>query len=95
MKLVVVKFHDSTFFNDWAAAEVVDQSKPKTCYAAGWLVEENDNQVKLALMTTQDAGAFADWIVIPTGSVITIDEIKNVDWERNGNGNDTHGLQTS
>mgnify|MGYP001564771774 CR=1 FL=1 len=81
MKLVVVKFADPTTFGHWAAMEDVDTSQIRVCVAAGWLVEENDKYVKVALLLSKDKNEANSWIIIPGGCVLSMDEIKEVDWD--------------
>ena len=81
MKLVVVKFQDPTTFHQWTEMDEIDKSKCKICYAGGFLVEENDDITKVALLYAEDKGSASNWIAIPTACVLACEVIKEVDWE--------------
>ena len=81
MKVVVVKFLDPTTCGEWSTKQEVDETKCKSCVACGFLFEENKDTVKVALMCSNDKEAWSDWVVIPAGCVLSIDKIKEVDWE--------------
>ena len=78
MQIVIVRFTDSTTFGHWASVEEVERRKPKICVAAGVLVEENEELIKIALLCSMDGGEYANWVVIPTPWVISCDVIKEV-----------------
>jgi len=80
MQLVVVKFLDPTTHNHWATLDDIDTSTCRVCYAHGALLAENDNIVKVSLLSSDTKQAGSDWIDIPAGCVISIDIIKEVDW---------------
>lgn len=82
MQVVVVKFRDATIFHDWSSRACVDESKCKVCLAIGMLFEENENTTKVALLCSEDAQTFSNWIAIPTSCIITCDVIKEIDWEK-------------
>lgn len=81
MQLVVVKFRDPTTFDYWAPMDEVDKVKCKICYAAGFLIETNDDVTKVALLCSQDKEDIRSWVVVPTGCVLTCDVIQTIDWE--------------
>ena len=81
MQIAVVKFQDPTTFNHWATIDEVDKSKCDVCYACGFLIEENDNVTKVALMSSEDKKTGYGWVVIPTSCVLSCEVIKEVDWE--------------
>ena len=81
MQIVLVKWKDSTTFGLWASKEGVDESKCRICYASGFLVTENDKQVTVALLTSEDKEDFSNWVNIPIENVIELAVIKEVDWD--------------
>ncbi len=80
MQIALVKWKDSTTFGHWAGKDDVDESRCRICYAAGFLVTENDEQVTVALLTSEDKGDFSNWVNIPIENVMEIARIKEVDW---------------
>ncbi len=81
MKLVVVKFRDSTTFDHWAHKDEVDKSKCKVAIAIGLLWEETEEITKVVLLCSENKEHLSNWVVIPTPCVITCDVIKEIDWE--------------
>ena len=81
MQRVTVEFIDPTVHgHSWSSFEEVTESKASHGYATGWLVEENKDCIKVALLI----GALKqvrDWIVIPQGAVISIEQLKSIDVE--------------
>ncbi len=82
MQVVVVKFQDPTTFNQWKLLDSLDTAPCKICYACGFLLEENKEYTKVALLCSEDAQGVSDWIVIPTGCVMSCEVIKEVDWKK-------------
>ena len=80
MKVVLVKFQDPTTHDQWVLMSGVDQSLPRLGFACGFLLEENDKVVKVALLLGQDKEIVSNWIDIPAGCVVSIHELKEVDW---------------
>jgi len=80
MQIVVAKWQDTTTFGQWTTAEEVEASGLKICYAAGFLVEEDKDIVKIALLTADDKGSFSNWINIPVEDVLELTVVKEVDW---------------
>ena len=81
MQIVLCKWKDSTTFGHWASKDTVDESGCRVCYAAGFLVTENDKQVTIALLASEDKEDFSNWANIPIENVMELDKIKEVDWE--------------
>ena len=75
MQLAIVKFVDSTTFGHWDTIDNVDTLAPKTCLAAGWLVEKTEKLVKVALLISDKADAMSNWIVIPAGCVLSVEVV--------------------
>ena len=81
MQIVLVKFQDPTTQHHWSNKQEVDESVCRVCVACGFLFEENDKFVKVALLCSEDKETWSDWITIPMGCVLSIDKIKEVDWD--------------
>ncbi len=81
MQTVLVKFKDPTTFGYWAHKDTVDQSRSRVCYASGLLITENEEQVTVALLSSEDKEDFSNWINIPIENVIELAKIKEVDWD--------------
>ena len=81
MQVVMVKFRDPTTFDYWATMDEIDKSEPRVCYACGFLIEENDDVTKVALLLSEDREIGRDWITIPTSCILSCEVIKEVDWE--------------
>ena len=79
MQIVIVKFLDPTTFHDWVPIDFLDHSKPKLCEACGLLWEENEDVVKVGLLTDEDKETASDWIVIPVGCVKSIEVVKELE----------------
>lgn len=80
MQLVVVKFVDPTTHSHWASLEEISKTKCRVCFAHGVLLEENEEKVTVALLSSDGKSHSSDWIDIPAGCVLSIEAIKEVDW---------------
>lgn len=80
MKLVVVKFADPIVISHWTTLEDAEKIKPRTCYAHGRLLTENKEVVRVSLLSSEDNQDASSWITIPAGCVISVDIIKEIDW---------------
>ena len=81
MKIVLVKYQDPTTYSSWMPTELVSHTKPKLGFVCGYLFEENEDTIKVALMCSEDRDTWAEHIVIPQGCVVSVDVIKEVDWD--------------
>ena len=81
MQLVVVKFLDPTTHNRWAGQDEIDETQCRVCYAHGVLLKENDKIVKVSLLSSEDKQTGSDWIDIPAGCILSLEIIKEVDWD--------------
>ena len=81
MQIVLVKWRDSATFGHWADKDAIDQSTCQIAYAVGFLITENDKQVTVALLSSEDKEALSNWVNIPIEAVIEIERIKEVDWD--------------
>ena len=81
MQLVIVKFLDPTTFGHWATMEELTQSGCRVCIAAGWLIEQTDDMVKVALLTTKEKDSVSNWVNIPVVAILSIDVIKDISLE--------------
>ena len=80
MQLVVVKFVDPTFYDFWASMDEVAEAKCNFCFAAGWLIEDNEEWVKVACIVGGDKTNIRSWCVVPKEAVRELSVIKEVDW---------------
>jgi len=80
VKVVLVKFHDPTTFGSWETMDYIDCSEPRLALACGFLIEDNDKLVKVCLLLGQDKAVGSNWITIPAGCIVSVDELKEVDW---------------
>ena len=90
MKIVVCKFRDATTYNQWVCAHEIESSEARVCYAHGRLLEENDDVVKVALLSSDDGKAWSNWIVIPRSIILSVEVLKDDDDNLN-----PHDLQES
>ena len=81
MQTALVKFLDPTTFGHWATMDEVDESHCRVCYAAGFLIEENKEVVKVALLTTACKDTCSSWVTIPAACVLEMVYLKEVDWD--------------
>ena len=81
MRIVLVKFQDPTTHSSWETIDELDKSAPRTGLACGFLMEETDKIVKVCLLLGQDREIASNWIDIPAGCVVSIDVLKEVDWD--------------
>jgi hypothetical protein len=81
MQLVVVKFLDPATFNHWSTWDTVEESQPRLCVASGLLLGETKEVVKVGLLASGDKKTVSDWIAIPIGCVLTVDYVREIDWE--------------
>ena len=80
MKLVVVKWLDSTSFNYWTTKEGTQKAGLELCYSSGFLVEDGDEFLTIAVITTKDKKNYSTWVNIPKGCVKAMEIIREVDW---------------
>lgn len=79
IQIVLVTFRDPTVFYEWSTMDAVDASKPKECVAYGRLLEENNDVVKVGLLSSKDGVSASNWIVIPASCVTSTEVVKEID----------------
>lgn len=73
MQVVLVKFRDPTTFGHWASMDFMAESKPRICLAVGFLLEKNNNVIKVGLMTSDED--VSNWIAIPRGALVSMETL--------------------
>ncbi len=81
MKLVVVKWEDAVSESNWSSEDTVLKSTLKAVYTAGFLVRKDKKVISIALLMSDDKEDFSNWVNIPTSCVLSVDVIKEIDWE--------------
>ena len=80
MQIAIVKLLDATTFGYWSHDKDVDESCPKVCLAAGWLVHQDDKTITIALLTNCDKSEFSSWVTIPAGCILNVEILTNVEF---------------
>ena len=91
MRIAVVKFSDPTTFDRWGTSDEVEKAECYQCTACGYLIEETDKVIKVALLRGQAGRHWSNWVVIPTGAVSSVRIIESVE----DDDPDTYDLQES
>ena len=74
LRLVRVKFLDSCTHDHWTALPTIRKEMTSIpCQAVGWLVEENDKEMKLSSLINEFGQVSGMTIVIPKGGHIIED----------------------
>ena len=73
-KMVVVKWPDAKIITGMHNKEEAIARKMDVFESLGWLVEKNKEATKIAHEIT-DSGEYRDILIIPSGSVISIQEL--------------------
>ena len=81
MKIVAVKWIDSTTFNFWAGKEFVMDSTCREAYTVGILVGEDELKLTVALISSEDHEDFAGWVNIPQGCILERMELGDLEFE--------------
>ena len=75
MRKVTVKFLDTVTCDTWMkTTEIVERLKSLPCIATGWVIFEDDTQIKLAALMDDEFEVTGMAIAIPKGGVVSIED---------------------
>lgn len=80
MKIVLLKWIDSTLYNFWEDIEGAKERGCSVAYACGILAGETETEYLVATNLNEDKSCMGGWVAIPKGCVTDFEVVKKVDW---------------